>query len=98
MIRGDFKDYTKKQINCAKGSKSEYTDLEKSLHFRVKCMDAGFTLTGLYPCYHQGWEMDYWGAMGVKDGKRYRLETNHGALQVTEVGLPLPDVKLIKTL
>lgn len=54
--------------------------LESSWCFRRDCIKAGFYLKELYPVYHQGWELDEWGAIGTKDGKEYCLETNHGSL------------------
>lgn len=50
--------------------------------FKRTCLDRGYKLIHIYPIYYQGWEMDQWGAIGLKDGKRFRLETNHGQLEV----------------
>ncbi len=61
------------------------TDLFRSRFFRIKCMQAGFRLVELYPVYHQGCELDEWGAIGTKDGKTYFLETNHGGLYPVEM-------------
>ena len=60
------------------------SSLYSSLDFRTQCIKEGFKILNLYPVYHQGWECDYWGAVGEKDSKTYLLETNHGGL-VTSV-------------
>lgn len=60
------------------------TPLYGSEHFRKQAIEAGYSLEYLYPVYHQGWELDEWGAVGTKDGKRFRLETNHGSLTVED--------------
>lgn len=62
-----------------------YGELECSSNFREQCLFKGFELLNLYPCYHQGWELDQWGAIGKKDGKKYVLETDHGSLQPVEL-------------
>ena len=51
-----------------------------SIGLREQAIEAGYRIKSLYPCYHQGWEMDEWGATGMKDGKYYVLETSHGSL------------------
>lgn len=56
-----------------------------SLYFRQTCIEEGFKILSLYPIYHQGWECDYWGALGEKNGKTYLLETNHGGLTPYEI-------------
>lgn len=58
-----------------------YTNpLYGSMGLRAQAIEAGYRIKSLYPCYHQGWEMDEWGATGTKDGKYYVLETSHGGL------------------
>lgn len=47
---------------------------------RAQCIEAGYKVIDIYPCYHQGWEMDEWGAIGEKDGQKWQLETSHGGL------------------
>jgi hypothetical protein len=51
-----------------------------SMSLRAQAIEAGYRIKSLYPCYHQGWEMDAWGATGTKDGKYYVLETSHDSL------------------
>jgi hypothetical protein len=128
MIRGEFLDFTEKQLNTIKIAKEtieqakkwersieirpyhhvvsidelmdEYGVLDSSSHFREQCLGEGFKLLNLYPCYHQGWECDEWGAIGERDSKKYVLETSHGSLQTPkelEEGWK-PVFKMIKTL
>lgn len=78
MIRGEFIPYTVEELNDI----SLKTD---TLRFRIKCVNAGFTIEQVYPIYYQGWEMDEWGAIGRKDGKIYVLETDHGSLMPEEI-------------
>ena len=78
MIRGAFIPFTGDQLNYL-------TSHTGTLHFRKKCIGDGFVLIHVYPIYHQGWEMDEWGAIGQKDGKLYILETNHGSLRTEEI-------------
>ena len=56
------------------------SSLYSSLDFRTQCIEEGFKILNLYPKYYQGWECDYWGAVGEKDSKTYLLETSHGGL------------------
>ena len=78
MIIGDRLDISKENLN---GNKLGHG----SDHFREKCLKAGYTLTNIYPVYHQGWELDEWAADATKDGKKYFLTTNHNALEETEI-------------
>ena len=59
--------------------------LDNSLDFRELCIKSGYKLKIVYPIYYQGWELDEWGAIGAKDGKTFRLETNHGRLIPVQV-------------
>lgn len=70
---------------CDKDSEECGSPLYSSLHFRKQCVEAGFRLKSLYPCYYQGWECDEWGGTGTKDGKHYCLETSHGGLNPVEI-------------
>lgn len=89
MIRGDYIDLTQDELNhILDYSELEVTDKNMTLmwsdYFRGLCIKEGFELAYLYPCYHQGWE-DEWGAIGTREGMNYRLETNHGRLEVSEL-------------
>lgn len=96
MIRGEFLDKTEEQLNSFSDScDDEYDGTE---YFRKKCVKAGFYLKQVYPVYHQGWELDEWGAIATKDGKTYRLETDHGSLVYEEIKEGFPIVNAIKTL
>lgn len=71
------------------------TDLYSSDSFRKQCVEAGYRIKGLYPIYYQGWEMDEWGAIAIKEGKRYNLGTNHGSLTAEEIPSILDAVRKI---
>jgi len=112
MIRGDFLNKTEAQLNkmppkiSMKMSEADWEVFDKYMEneydgsdgFRSQCIDAGYYLLKLYPVYHQGWEMDEWGAIGEKDGVQYRLETNHGSLVPTELKKISWSLKSIKLL
>jgi hypothetical protein len=86
MIRGDYVEVTPEVLNDhTKELEIPGDYMLYTTYFRRDCIKAGFTLLKLYPIYYQGWEMDFWGAIGEKDNKQYRLETDHGRLQVTEL-------------
>ena len=95
-IRGDFLEKTEEQLNSFADSGRDCYDATTS--FRRSCVDKGFYLTHIYPIYYQGWEGDQWGAIGTKDGKKFRLETNHGGLRPEELKEGFPLVQEIKTL
>jgi hypothetical protein len=81
MIRGDCINATKEELNSLVVAEDDY---DPTIRFRTKCIKEGFKLRKLYPIYWQGWELDEWGAIGTRDGKEYRLETNHNSL-VSEI-------------
>jgi hypothetical protein len=90
MIRGDFLKISEKDLNDTYDidiNLLEYKgdELYDSRPFREVAVNQGYKLLKLYPIYHQGWEMDSWGAIGIKDGKKYILETTHGQLEVHPV-------------
>ena len=99
-IRGEFLDKTEDQLNSFRDQEDPnwIDNYDPSESFRRQCVKEGFHLVHLYPVYHQGWECDEWGAIGTKDGKRFRLETNHGSLYPQEVEPVFPILKTIKTL
>lgn len=94
MIRGDFvSGLSERELNSFVELQKEFdqvlfdkymdyigTPLYESEGIRRQGIEAGFKIVHIYPIYHQGWEMDDWGAIGEKDGKRYVLETSHGGL------------------
>lgn len=92
-MRGECYHLTEEELNTIakyKYDSDDYmnyigTPLYSSEYFRKQCIEAGFHLTDLYPVYHQGWEMDEWGAFGTKDGKKYQIETSHGGLRPEEI-------------
>ena len=79
MITGDRIEISKEELAVLKVSD------HPGMHFIKKCMAAGYTPTGLYPVYYQGWELDEWAASATKDGKKYWLTTNHNALEAEEM-------------
>lgn len=67
------------------------TALYGSEDLRKQAISAGYKILDIYPIYHlyhQGWEMDEWGAIGEKDGKKWVLETSHGSLQIPQEPMP----------
>lgn len=101
QIRGDFLERTEEQLNSfveADDSVHYWESYDGTESFRRQCIGKGFHLTHIYPMYYQGWECDQWGAIGTKDGKRFRLETNHGSLHTEELKEGFPLVRTIKTL
>jgi hypothetical protein len=97
-VRGDFLDKTEEELNAFPVQDVLEGEYDCTEYFRAKCVEAGFRITHIYPVFHQGWECDEWGAIGTKDGKRFRLETSHGGLNpvILEEGLPV--LKTIKAL
>lgn len=93
MIKGNNLELTPEELNTFRerdimsNGYMNYvgTPLYHSEHFRKQCVSAGFYVTELYPIYHQGWEMDEWGGVGIKDGNRHELTTDHGSLQVSYI-------------
>lgn len=87
MIRGRYLKISEQALNSIK-SYSEYSGEDQEAHmnlgcsrlFRDKCVKAGYRLKKLYPIYYQGWDLDEWGALAVKNGQTYILETDHGSL------------------
>jgi hypothetical protein len=74
---------TEEQLNCTdEGSPRDY---DRSLRFRQLVIAEGFRIQKLIAVYYQGWEMDQWAAFATKDGKHYKVGTNHGSLEVREV-------------
>lgn len=61
-----------------------YDKYHNSNDFREKLLRKGYKILTLYDCYHQGWEGDEWGAIVEKEGKKYWVETNHGAFEFIE--------------
>lgn len=87
MIRGEFLDFSTKQINDVKhiSPNCNWDDLDYSQSFREQCVEGGFKLLHIYPCLHQGWEFDEWGAIAEKNGYKYVLETSHGSIKATKM-------------
>lgn len=87
IIRGEYLDVESKLLNDIKEVDIDFeienekdSILYYSQNFRRKCINDGFELINIYQIFHFQWEMDEWGAIGIKNGKRYRLETSHGQL------------------
>lgn len=55
--------------------------LYESYWLRSQAVNAGFKIEKIYPIFYQDSEMDEWGLIGVKDGKKYILETELGILK-----------------
>ena len=53
--------------------------------FRLELLEQGFKITALFQCYYSGWECDQWAAEGEKDGKKYKITTNHGGYEFKEL-------------
>lgn len=81
-----------------RASLNELDWLIESVVFRRQVVRENFKLLSLYCVYHIGWEMDNWGAIAEKDGKYFRLETDHGRLVKMEVNGPNVDVELLSVL
>lgn len=110
MIRGDTLDIDVKDLNTIrefnlKDPKNqeefdkyyEYvgSPLYGSEYLRKAILELGeYKILSIYPCYYQGWEMDEWGAIAEKDGKKYAMETSHGGLQAP---VEIEDFSLIRS-
>jgi len=95
MIRGNFENLNVEELNGSFLTRLEANasdeDLQKYCDYigtslygseplRKDVIALGYKVIKLYPCYHQGWEMDEWGVIAEKGGLKFRFETNHGSL------------------
>lgn len=83
MIFGDKLNISKYTLNAFEDNMG-IPNLHATKHFRNKCIKAGYYILEVFPVYYQGWELDEWGAIAIKDGRRYTLTTDHGRLVAEE--------------